>query len=54
MGKTKRYMRKAHMKSVSKNLKRIMYGYYAVCSYCGYSGSDWSASGECPSCGEVN
>ena len=24
------------------------------CRYCGYSGSDWPDSGECPSCGEVN
>ena len=24
------------------------------CRYCGYSGSDWPDSGECPCCGEVN
>lgn len=25
-----------------------------TCRYCGYRGSDWRDSGECPSCGEVN
>jgi len=24
------------------------------CRFCGYCGSDWPSSGECPSCGETN
>lgn len=24
------------------------------CRFCGYSGSDWPDSDECPACGEVN
>lgn len=24
------------------------------CRFCGYNGSDWPDSDECPSCGEVN
>lgn len=32
-----------------------MYGYGTrTCRYCGYTGSRWPDSGECPSCGEVN
>lgn len=47
-------MRKVHMKLVPKTFMRVVNNYYAVCIHCGYSGSDWPASGECPSCGEVN
>ncbi|WP_241145807.1 DNA repair protein RadA [Olsenella sp. An188] len=25
-----------------------------VCPHCGYRGSDWPDSGECPSCGEIS
>ena len=28
--------------------------YYKRCPYCGYAGSDWPDSDECPSCGEVS
>ena len=24
-----------------------------TCPYCGYRGSDWPDSGECPCCGEI-
>ncbi len=34
-------------------IKKILH-YFRVCRFCGYSGSDWPDSGECPSCGEVN
>lgn len=33
---------------------RKPYSYYGVCCRCGYRGSGWPDSGECPSCGEVN
>lgn len=60
MRNVKSYVRKFQMinkgnkKFVPRQFKRKVYNYFAVCRYCGYSGSDWSASGECPSCGEVN
>ncbi len=54
MKKTMRYVRKARMKLPPKKFMRVMHGYYAVCVHCGYRGNDWPASGECPSCGEVN
>lgn len=34
--------------------KKIRYRYYKRCPYCGYSGSGWGDSGECPSCGETS
>jgi rubrerythrin len=35
--------------------QRIRIHYYACrCRFCGYWGTDWPDSGECPSCGEVN
>lgn len=42
------------MKDMLKKLIAIAWSAYRSCRYCGYSGSDWPDSGECPSCGEVN
>ena len=28
--------------------------YTAKCPYCGYNGSGWPDSGECPECGETS
>ena len=41
-------------KMVLKNLKRIINSYFKRCPYCGYAGSDWPDSGECPNCGETS
>lgn len=49
-----RIIGKVHMKLVSRKFIPVVLNYYAVCIRCGYSGSDWPASGECPACGEVN
>lgn len=44
----------ANNNSIRKKFLQIIHSYYAVCVHCGYSGNDWPASGECPSCGEIN
>lgn len=58
MGNTEHYVRKVHMVSAAhiapKKFMRTVHSYYAICIHCGYSGSDWTSSGECPACGEVN
>lgn len=53
MKKAIQYVRKVRIANARK-LARVVHSYYAVCIRCGYSGSDWPASGECPACGEVN
>lgn len=42
------------MISIRKSFFYYLVKYYNVCKHCGYSGSDWSDSDECPNCGEVN
>ena len=42
------------MREIARSLVRIAQRTYRVCRFCGYSGSDWPDSGECPSCGETN
>ena len=42
------------MKRMVFRLMKQVVCYFQKCRYCGYSGSDWSDSGECPNCGEVN
>ena len=37
-----------------RRLNKLCYTYFKRCPYCGYSGSDWGDSGECPSCAEVS
>ena len=32
----------------------IICSYRKTCPFCGYIGSDWPDSGECPSCGETS
>lgn len=54
MRKAIRYVVKVRTKFVQMKFMRVIRGYYAVCSHCGYSGNDWPESGECPACGEVN
>jgi|GEM_PF-2750906 len=38
----------------TRRFKKIHYSYFKRCPYCGYVGSDWRDSGECPSCGETS
>lgn len=39
-------------------MRKIMKWIHGVmsrrCRFCGYVGSDWPDSGECPNCGEIN
>lgn len=35
-------------------LEAFIRNYTATCPYCGYKGSGWPDSGECPSCGETS
>lgn len=42
------------MKRLFKHVLSKIHGYFHICDRCGYAGSDWPDSGECPSCGEVN
>jgi rubrerythrin len=41
--------------SMREIINSLLYrNYFATCRFCGYSGSDWKDSGNCPSCGENN
>ena len=39
---------------VIKIMMKSRFSYYRTCPFCGYSGSGWGDSGECPSCGETS